>query len=413
MSLNHAELIAIGTELLDPWHLDTNGAYLIRQLGTIGIVVRFRTVVGDDPDDLTNVFRIALGRSDLIIATGGLGPTIDDRTRETVAALLGRPLEERAVIVADLETRYAQIGLALSQGARRQASVPRDAEVLPNHRGSAPGLLIREGKATIVLLPGVPAEMREMVVDSLLTRLASGSTRVAYRTLLIAGLTESEVDQRLDPVAKNAAGIGWTILASPGQVSIHLSEPVKGGEEATRIAVTETEIRRILGDRLFAVDNETMEGVVGRMLHASGGTLAVAESMTGGGVARAITTVPGSSRYFVGGVVCYSDRVKRQEVGVRPETLDRHGAVSAEVAEEMAAGIRDRLGSHWGLSVTGYAGPETGSGHPPGQVFVGLSGAGKPRAESFSFPGDRDAVRLRAVRGSLDLLRRTLLDESG
>ncbi|MEE9292742.1 MAG: molybdopterin-binding protein, partial [Acidobacteriota bacterium] len=285
MSLNHAELIAIGTELLDPWHLDTNGAYLTRQLGTIGIAVRFRTVVGDDPDDLTDVFRIALGRSDLIIATGGLGPTIDDRTRETVAALLGRPLEERAGIVADLETRYAQIGLGLSEGARRQASVPRDAVVLPNRRGSAPGLLIREGKATIALLPGVPAEMREMVVDSLLSRLESGSTRIAYRTLLIAGLTESEVDRRLDPVAKNAAGIGWTILASPGQVSIHLSEPVKGGEEATRIAVTETEIRRILGDRLFAVDNETMEGVVGRLLHDSGGTLAVAESMTGGGVA--------------------------------------------------------------------------------------------------------------------------------
>ncbi|MCZ6695912.1 MAG: nicotinamide-nucleotide amidohydrolase family protein, partial [Acidobacteria bacterium] len=237
--------------------------------------------------------------------------------------------------------------------------------------------------------------------------------RVAYRTLRIAGLSESEVDRRLEPVAKDAAGIGWTILGSPGQVSIHLSEPVKRGGEARRIAGIEAEIRRILGRRLFAVDDETLEGVVGRLLRDSGGTLAVAESMTGGGVASAITAVPGSSRYFVGGVVCYSDRLKRQEVGVRPETLDRHGAVSTEVAEEMAAGIRERLGARWGLSVTGYAGPEAGGGHPPGLVFVGLSGAGEPRAESFSFPGDRDAVRLRAVSGSLDLLRRVLLDETG
>ena len=413
MNLRQAELIAIGTELLDPWHLDTNGAYLARQLGTIGIAVRFRTVVGDDPDDLKEAFRMALARSELIVATGGLGPTIDDRTRETVAVLLGRPLEERAEIVADLQTRYARIGLRLSEGARRQASVPSGAVVLPNRRGSAPGLLIREGKATIALLPGVPAEMRQMVEDSLLSRLASGSTRVAYRTLWITGLSESEVDRRLEPVAKNAAGVGWTILAAPGQVSIHLSEPVEGGGEAARIAAMEAEIRRILGRRLFAVDDETMEGVVGRLLRDSGGTLAVAESVTGGGVARSITAVPGSSRYFLGGVVCYSDRVKQQEVGVRPETLDRYGAVSAEVAAEMAAGIRERLGSRWGLSVTGYAGPEAGGGQPPGQVFVGLSGAGEPRAESCSFPGDRDAVRLRAVRGSLDLLRRALLDETG
>ena len=413
MSLRQAELIAIGTELLDPWHLDTNGAYLVQQLGTAGIAVRFRTVVGDDPDDLMEVFRMALSRSELIIATGGLGPTIDDRTRETVAALLGRPLEERAEIVADLRTRYAQIGLPLSEGARRQASVPCGAIVLPNHRGSAPGLLIREGKATIALLPGVPAEMRQMVEDSLLSKLGSGSIRVAYRTLRIAGLSESEVDRRLEPVAKDAAGIGWTILGSPGQVSIHLSEPVKRGGEARRIAGIEAEIRRILGRRLFAVDDETLEGVVGRLLRDSGGTLAVAESMTGGGVASAITAVPGSSRYFVGGVVCYSDRLKRQEVGVRPETLDRHGAVSTEVAAEMAAGIRERLGARWGLSVTGYAGPGAGGGHPPGLVFVGLSGAGEPRAESFSFPGDRDAVRLRAVSGGLDLLRRALLDETG
>lgn len=413
MSLRRAELIAIGSELLDPWHLDTNGAYLAEKLGALGIGVRFRTVVGDDPDDLIEAFRTALARSELIIATGGLGPTIDDRTRETVAGLLGRPLEERPEILADLKRRYARIGLRISEGARRQASVPRGADVLPNPRGSAPGLLLREGRRTIALLPGVPAEMRQMVEESLLAMLGSGSTRIAYRTLLIAGLSESEVDRRLEPIARGATGVGWTILASPGQVSIHLSEPVEPGREPARIAALEAEIRRIVGVRLFAVDGETMEGVVGRLLVDSGGSLAVAESMTGGAVARAITAVPGASRYFLGGVVCYSDRVKRLEVGVRLETLERHGAVSAEVAEELAIGIRERLGSTWGLSITGYAGPAAGDDHPPGRVFVCLSGPGGDRAESFSFPGGRDAVRLRAVRGSLDLLRRALLGEDG
>ncbi len=409
MKLRHAELIAIGTELLDPWHPETNGSYLSRRLGEIGIAVRFRVIVGDDVRDLEEAIRTALRRSTLVITTGGLGPTIDDRTRETVAGILGRPLSEDPAIAASLEERYARVGLRMSDGARRQAGVPRGAEVLPNRRGSAPGLVLREGGTTIVLLPGVPAEMRQMVEDSVLSRLTPGTARIARRTLLIAGMSESEVDRRLEPVARDAEAPGWTILASPGRVSIHLSETVDRGAAPRRIERTEERIREILGASVFGVDDDTMEAVVGRLLQGAGGTVAVAESMTGGGVARAITNVPGSSRYFVGGIVCYSDRVKRRAVGVRPETIRAHGAVSEKAAAEMASGVRRRMGATWGLAVTGFAGPGAGAGRSAGEVFVSVRGPRVARVESLSFPGDRAAVRRRAVIGSLDLLRRLLM----
>jgi nicotinamide-nucleotide amidase len=409
MNVRRAELIAIGSELLGPWHLDTNGSYLARRLGEVGIAVRYRVVVGDDAADIDAAFRSALGRSKLIVSTGGLGPTVDDRTRETVAALLGRPLLECASIAKDLEERYRRLGIEMSPGARRQARVPEGATVLPNRRGSAPGLFLQEGKTLLVLLPGVPSEMRQIVEEELLLRLAASPGRLTTRTLKITGLSESDVDRRLEPVAAGVREIGWTILAAPGQISIHLSQWTQKGAPSPGMKRAEREIRGILGRHVFAADDETMEQVVGRLLLGAGARLAVAESMTGGGLARRITAVPGASRYFLGGVVCYSDEAKLRSTGVRPETLESHGAVSRETATEMASGVCERFGATWGLSVTGYAGPEGGGDHPPGTGFIGLSGPGDLRAEQFSFTGDRSVVRERATQRSLDLLRLALL----
>lgn len=411
MSPPRAELLAIGSELLEPWRVDTNGSYLSRRLGERGIAVRFRTVVGDTPEDLKEAFRIAVGRSDLVIATGGLGPTIDDLTREAVAELLDLPLLLDEGIVRDIEARFRRLALPMPAQNRRQAMAPKGAQVLTNRLGSAPGLWIETGRSTIVLLPGVPEEMRQMVEDSVLPRLPATGERFAYRVIKIAGLPESEVDRRLESVARGAGTVGWTILAAPGQIEIHLRERVRGEEAPAGIERLDAAIAATLGPHVFARDEESMEEVVGRFLVRRNETLATAESLTGGAIAKSITSVPGASRYFRGAVVAYSDEAKRDLLGVSPETLETHGAVSAAAAAEMARGARHVLQTTWALSSTGFAGPEgPGPGRPPGQVFLGLSGPGNESTRDLTFPGSRQTVRERTSRSAIDLLRRALLE---
>ncbi len=410
MIRRRAEFLAIGSELLEPWRLDTNGSFVALRLGEIGVPVRFRTVVGDVLDDLQEAFRVALGRSDLIIATGGLGPTVDDLTRDAVAAIFGLRLVEDPAIAREIEERFRRLGREMPPRNRLQALVPEGAEVLPNRVGTAPGLLLRAGRALVALLPGVPSEMRPMVEESLIPRLGPTGRRLAFRVLKISGLTESEVDRRLADVHRGAAEVAWTILAAPGQIEIHLREEVADGAAPVAIDRIDQQIEQVLGRHLFARDTETMEEVVGRLLSGKGATLAVAESLTGGAIARRITNVPGSSRYFVGGVVCYSDLAKTRVVGVRQETLAVRTAVSSEAAIEMAAGVRTLLETTWGLAATGYAGPEAGgSAAPPGTVYLGLSGPGVSQSDRLDLPGDRDAVRERASLAALDRLRRALL----
>lgn len=412
MSSPRAELLAIGSELLEPWRLDTNGSFLSRRLGERGVAVRFRTSVGDDDADLCAAFRVALARSDLILATGGLGPTVDDRTREAIATVLDLPLIEDASIAADLEVRFRRHGLTMPPQNRRQAEVPRGAEVLPNRLGTAPGLLIRSAGRVIALLPGVPSEMRTMTDEELLPRLGPSLECHVYRVLKITGLTESEVDRRLTEIQKNAPALGWTILAGTGQIEIHLKERVRGGAAPIAIPPVEREVRRILGVHLFGCDDETLEGTVGRLLVARKETLAVAESLTGGAMARRVTDVPGASRYFLGAVVSYADQVKIGLLGVERETLERHTAVSQEVAAQMAAGVRARLGADWGVAASGYAGPDGGGpDQPPGTVVIAVSGRDVARARTVRLPGDRAGVRARAAQLALDQLRRALLGE--
>jgi competence/damage-inducible protein CinA-like protein len=410
MSAPSAELVAIGSELLEPWRTDTNGAWLSRRLGERGIPVRFRTVVGDAMEDLKETFRIALGRSDLVVATGGLGPTIDDITREAVADLLGLPLVLDEAVARHIEERFRRHGLPMPPQNRKQAMAPRGAEILPNRLGTAPGLWLRSGRSTLVLLPGVPSEMRLILEDSVLERLPGQGERYVYRILKIAGLTESEVDRRLDTVARSAGPVAWTILAAPAQIEIHLRERVGAGEKPEGIERLDSAIVAALGSHVFARDEETMEEVLGRLLAQRGESLSTAESLTGGAIARRITDIPGASRYFCGAAVVYCDDAKKTIVGVRPETLATHGAVSAEVAMEMARGARGAFASTWALSATGYAGPEGGGpGRPVGTVVIGLVGPGTETVREMRWPGDRGTVRARAVRVALDILRRALI----
>jgi nicotinamide-nucleotide amidase len=405
-----AELIAVGSELLEPWRTDTNGAYLSRRLGERGIAVRFRTVVGDVLDDLKDVFRIALARSELIVATGGLGPTIDDVTREAVAELLGLPLVLDEPLARGIEDRFRRHGLPMPPQNVRQAMVPQGAAILPNRLGTAPGLWLQAGGSTVVLLPGVPAEMRQMVDDSVLARLAVQEDRFAYRIIKIAGLTESEVDRRLDEVARSADPVTWTILAAPEQIEIHLRERVRAGEPPAGIERIDRAVVAALGAHVFARDDETMEEVIGRLLVARGESLATAESLTGGGIARRITSVPGASRYFRGAAVVYTDESKTALLGVDAETLQTHGAVSVETAVEMARGARRVFGSTWAVSATGYAGPEGGGpDRPAGTVVLGLAGPEIETSRELRVPGERESVRVRTGRTALELLRRVLL----
>ncbi len=410
MSAPFAELVAVGSELLEPWRTDTNGAYLSRRLAEHGIAVRFRTLVGDSMADLKETFRIALGRSDLVVATGGLGPTIDDLTREAVAELLELPLVLDAEIARGIEDRFRRHALQMPPRNRRQALVPRGAEVLPNRIGTAPGLWLRSGRAAIVLLPGVPGEMRQILEDSVLPRLLVKGERFAYRVIKIAGLTESEVDRRLDGVARGAGPVAWTILAAPGQIEIHLRERVYRGEGHAGIDRLDGAIVGTLGPHVFARDEETMEEVVGRILVERRDSLSTAESLTGGGIARRLTSVPGASRYFRGAVVAYSDESKKLLLGVHSSTLERHGAVSPETAVEMARGACRVFASTWALSATGFAGPEGGGpDRPPGTVVVGLAGPGADTTRELRLPGDRRTVRTRTGQTALDMLRRALL----
>lgn len=405
-----AEILAIGSELLDLGRGDTNGAYLARHLGGIGIAVHFRTVVGDLIPDLQEAFRVALGRSDLVVATGGLGPTVDDLTREALASVLGLPLEENGAILNQIEERFRRLGIDMPPSNRRQAQVPRGAEVLANRLGTAPGLLVKQDGKIVALLPGVPSEMERMTEEELLPRLRPAGERFVHRVLKIAGLAESEVDRRLEEIARRAAEVAWTILASPGQVEIHLRERVRQGEPAEGIERIDREIEATLGIDLFARDDDTLEGTVGRLLLKRGESVATAESLTGGLIAARITGVPGASRYLAGGIVCYGDESKRQILGVRAETLEAHGPASPEVALEMAGGARRILSTTWGVSATGYAGPEGGgAGRPPGTVVIGLVGPDRPLHKDLRLPGDRESVRARAAQSALDLLRRELI----
>jgi nicotinamide-nucleotide amidase len=416
-----AEILAVGTELLTPYRSDTNSLYLTGKLNELGIAVRAKMVVRDDRDELAACVRLALDRADLVLLTGGLGPTDDDVTRDAVARVLAVPLEEDAAIVEALVRRFAARGVPMPSINRRQAMVPRGAVVLPNSRGTAPGLWIERGSQVIVLLPGPPRELQPMMEAHVLPRLAErGDDHVLRRRVIkLAGRSESSVDEAVAPVYR--AFLDWpvpletTILAGGNQIELHLSGRGRRTDDALEQSLEAgvTQLAAILGASVFSVDGRTIEEVVGDLLRERHQTIAAAESCTGGLLMGRLTEVSGSSAWVVGGVVAYSNEVKVRELGVPAALIAAHGAVSEPVALAMASGVAARLGATVGVGITGIAGPTGGTPDKPvGTVAMAVWQApDRLQVRTALFPGDRHTIRVNTTLIALDMVRRLLVGQ--
>jgi len=413
-----AAILAVGSELLTPHRLDTNSLFLSGRLNDIGIDVVSKSVVGDNELALAAAIRHALDAEDLVVTTGGLGPTADDLTREVAAQILGLELVENAEVLESIRRRFERRGLHMPDGNRRQAAVPKGAVVLPNPNGTAPGLWIDAGKAILVLLPGPPREMQPMFEADVLPRLLerSGGRRVVRRVVKIAGRPESHVEEIANPIyspfATADTPIETTILATPGQIELHLS--ARGSDVAAMERTLESAVEKLakaLAPAVFSVDGKSLEQVVGQQLQARGWKVAVAESCTGGLLGGRLTDVSGSSAWFAGGIVAYENEVKQQLLGVAADVLERHGAVSEPTAVAMADGVRERLAADAGVAITGIAGPTGGTPEKPvGTVVIAVS-AGPAVVRTYRFVGDRAMVRQQAVTAAMELLRQTLASQ--
>ena len=408
-----AEIIAIGSELLTPDRLDTNSLFLTEQLNRLGIEVVRKLVVGDQRSQIRDAFREALGRAELVVSIGGLGPTEDDLTREALAELLGRRLILNEAILLGIQARFRRFGRQMPEINQRQAMVPEGAIVLENTQGTAPGLWLETDGRIVILLPGPPQELKPMFTQEVEGRLAWRTTavRLYKRELRVAGMAESDVEQRIAPIYTRYPDAQTTILASPGEVQIHLRAWSADATAAEKLLKEIVErIVMALGENIFTTKGESLEEVVARDLNLNGATIAVAESCTGGLLSQRLTSIPGSSSYFLGGVVCYSNDLKRVWVDVPADLLESKGAVSMEVARALAEGIRRRSGSTLGLAVTGIAGPGGGSPDKPvGTVHVALAERAGGKERTLHLPGDRDRIRWQASQAALDLVRRYFL----
>jgi nicotinamide-nucleotide amidase len=417
-----AELVFVGTELLLGEILNTNGQYLSQRLALLGIDVYYQTTVGDNPERLAGVLAQALSRADVVIASGGLGPTMDDITREVTAAVAGRPLELDAAILAALEGWFRGRGAAMSANNSRQAMVPRGATVLPNDRGTAPGLLVpAEGGKAVILLPGPPNELTAMfeqqVIPHLTARMGGRPLTLVTRTLRFIDIGESAMEDALKDLIESQSDPLIAPYAKLGECHLRLSTKAPDpGTGFARIAPVEEEIRRRLGRHVYGIDEETLEAAVGRLLGERGVWLSVAESCTGGLLAKRITDVPGSSAYFRSGYVTYHDRAKVAMLGVAPEVLEQHGAVSEQTVRAMAGGALAAGGAGVAVAISGVAGPGGGTeAKPVGTVCIALAatpGDGLPGgtyARTFKFWGSRRDIRERSATAALAMLRRYLV----
>jgi nicotinamide-nucleotide amidase len=417
-SLARAAIIAVGSEMLTPSKVDTNSLFITEQLNLLGIQVAFKSVVGDDRGDLELAVREALERVDLLVCCGGLGPTDDDLTRVVVADVVQRPLVEDESITARIRARFQGRGLEMPEINRRQAMVPAGARVLPNTNGTAPGLWIELGDRIVLLLPGPPRELKPMmtsVAESLLRERAVGMSLVR-RVIKITGRSESHTEEAVQPLyaewARARVPIAATILASLGQIELHLSACCASRAEAEAALDTAVEqVKRVMGLHVYSTDGLALEEVLGAMLVERRLWIAVAESCTGGLIASRLTDVPGSSRYVERGVVSYSNAAKIELLGVPEEMIAMDGAVSEPVAIAMAEGIRTRSKVDIGMGVTGIAGPDGGTPEKPvGMVCIAASSAGGTRVRTFRFVGGREMVKFQASQAALDMVRRMLLE---
>jgi nicotinamide-nucleotide amidase len=418
--LHRAAIIAVGSELLTPLRVDTNSLFITERLNAIGIEVSSKGVVGDDREELAHVFRGALERADLVVFSGGLGPTDDDVTREAVASVLGRELKEDQAITMRIRERFAARGYKtpMPEINRRQAMVPAGATVIANAHGSAPGLWLEEGSKVVVLLPGPPRELRPMLttlVEGALRARASGAPLVR-RVVRITNRIESQTEEVLQPLYRRwdaaTPRVSATILAALGQIELHLWASAVSREAAERILDRAAqEVAEAVGADAFSVDGRNLESVVGDLLVERGLRIAIAESCTGGLITSRLTDVPGSSRYVIEAVVTYANESKTALLGVPAEVLAEHGAVSEPVALAMADGVRARAEVDVGVGVTGIAGPSGGTAEKPvGTVAVAAVTSNATRSRMFRFHGGREHVKFQASQAALDMVRRLVLE---
>jgi nicotinamide-nucleotide amidase len=413
----NAEIIAVGSEMLTPHRVDTNSLYLTEQLNLLGVDVAFKSVIGDNFRHLVAAAQHALFRSEIVILSGGLGPTEDDLTREAVAEALGVGLRRDAEIIAKLEKRFADHGWKMTPNNAKQADVIEGATILPNPNGTASGQWLSgqfEGRERIViLLPGPPHEMKALFESEVRDRLRAKvpPSHLFTRTLKIAMLGESAVDARVAPIYKRYADVETTILAGAGEIELHFRAH---GETLDAAQARADEVAGLVEDELddavYSRDGQSLEQIVGYWLQMRSATLAVAESCTGGLLAERITSIAGSSRYFLGGSVVYSNSLKTELAGVPADMIERHGAVSKEVAAALAEGIRYRCESTLGVGITGVAGPGGGSPEKPvGLVFHAVAGDGGTDVIQRNYAGDRKRIRRFASTMALDMVRRKLM----
>jgi nicotinamide-nucleotide amidase len=413
----NAEIIAVGSELLTPHRQDTNSLYLTEKLNELGVEVRFKCIVGDEREGLIAAAKLAMKRSEITIFIGGLGPTEDDLTRESVAEALGLKLKRDAEILAKLEERFAKRGLKMSANNQKQADILSSATVLPNPMGTAPGQWISgkyDGQERILmLLPGPPYELKALFDAECIPKLRAKvpPQHIAARVLKIAMMPESQVDARVSPIYKAYADVETSILAGGGEIQLHFHCRKESRADAEgRVDELVGKVEDELGDAIFSRKGETLEQIVSYLLQMRGMTLAVAESCTGGLLAERITSLSGSSRYFLGGAVVYSNELKTQFANVSKALIDKRGAVSREVAAAMAEGIRKRCLSSYGVGITGVAGPTGGTEQKPvGLVYVALAGDEGTQVVERNFPGDRTRIRTFATQQALEMIRRALL----
>lgn len=408
-----AEVISVGTELLLGQVTDTNAVHLAQVLAEAGVDLFFKQTVGDNLSRIQEAVRLALSRADLVLMTGGLGPTEDDLTVEAVAGALGLPLYREESVAEQIRLFFAARRRPVPDSVYKQALVPAGAQVIPNRRGTAPGVVISHGGATVVIMPGVPAEMEGMVQDFLIPwlRARTGGLVIRSRVLKVTGLGESAVEEQIrDLLHMEIPTIAP--YAKLGEVHLRLTAKGSPDEVQRALAAGEAAVRERLGHLVFAADGESLEEVTGRLLRATGKTLAVAESCTGGLIGDRLTNVPGSSAYFLHGVVAYSDAAKVALLGVAPDLLERHGAVSGPVALAMARGVQRQAGSDLALGITGIAGPTGGSAEKPvGLVYCALVDREQETVQEWRFGAEagRRGIKYLASQAALNLLRLHLL----
>jgi nicotinamide-nucleotide amidase len=412
-----SEIIAIGSELLTPYRQDTNSLFLTEKLNEIGVTVAFKSIVGDRKDHLVSAIRVAIGRADIVLLMGGLGPTEDDLTRPAVAEALNIRLRRDADLVAQLYKRFAERRLTMTANNTQQADVLENAEILENANGTAPGQWIdtvfNDHRKLVILLPGPPHELKAMAAEKVLPRLKEilPERYIAKRTLKAAMIGESACDARIAPIYKLYTDVETTILAHSGDIQLNLiCSKRTPGVAQERVDELASRIEEELDELIYSSHGESLEQIVLYYLGMRGSTLATAESCTGGLVAQRLTSVPGSSRSFLGGVVVYSDELKTSFAGVPAALIAEHGAVSREVAKSLAEGIRVRTGATYGVSITGIAGPGGGTAEKPvGLVYVAVADEKETDVVEKNLLGDRERIRNWASQQALDLVRRRLM----